>query len=284
MSGEILDNLPPLRDIIAEHDLAAKKKLGQNFLLDLNLTSRIARTAGDLTNTTVIEVGPGPGGLTRAILAAGAKKLIAVERDERCINALNSYLAPAYPGKLEIVSGDALEQDFQALAPAPRRIMSNLPYNIATPLLIGWLKNIREDTNAYDGLTLMFQKEVADRIAAKPRTKAYGRLSIMSQWLCHVRPEFNIDKRAFTPPPKIQSTVVSFTPRTEPLAPVSWKAMETVTATAFGQRRKMLRQSLKSLGLNPEDVGIKETVRAEELSVEEFGALARLLEAKLESA
>ncbi len=274
MSTEAIDNLPPLREVIAEHDLAAKKQLGQNFLLDLNLTSRIARTAGDLSNTTVIEVGPGPGGLTRAILASGAKKLIAVERDERCIQALTDYLAPAYPNQFEIIAGDALEQDFEALAPAPRRIMSNLPYNIATPLLIGWLKNIQ----AFEGLTLMFQKEVADRIVATPRTKAYGRLSIISQWLCEVRPEFNIDARAFTPPPKIQSTVVSFTPRPEPLAPASWDAMEKVTAAAFGQRRKMLRQSLKSLGIKPQEADIKETARAEELSVKDFAALARLLE------
>ena len=266
------DKLPPLREIIAEHDLAAQKKLGQNFLLDLNLTARIARTAGDLSDTTVIEVGPGPGGLTRAILAAGAKKVVAVERDPRCINALNAYLRPAYPDRLEIIDGDALKQDFEALAPAPRRIMSNLPYNIATPLLIGWLKNIQ----AYTGLTLMFQKEVADRLAAKPRTKAYGRLSIMSQWLCDVRPEFNIDARAFTPPPKVQSTVVTLTPRADPLAPASWKAMETVTAAAFGQRRKMLRQSLKSVGINPADAGLLETARAEELSVEDFAKLARL--------
>ena len=276
MSGEFIDNLPPLRDIIADHGLAAKKQLGQNFLLDLNLTSRIARTAGDLSDTTVIEVGPGPGGLTRAILAAGAKRLIAVERDDRCITALNAYLAPAYPDQFEIIAGDALEQDFTALAPAPRRIMSNLPYNIATPLLIGWLKNIQDFT----GLTLMFQKEVADRIVAKPRTKAYGRLSIMSQWLCEVRVEFNIDKRAFTPPPKIMSTVVSFTPRPQPLASASWDAMEKVTAAAFGQRRKMLRQSLKPLALNPADAGIQETARAEELSVEDFAALARLLDAR----
>jgi len=276
MAGEYIDNLPPLRDIIAEYDLAAKKQLGQNFLLDLNLTSRIARTAGDLTDTTVIEIGPGPGGLTRAILAAGVKKLIAVERDDRCIEALSAYLAPAYPDRLEIIAGDALEQDYLSLAPGPLRIMSNLPYNIATPLLIGWLKNIQ----AFTGLTLMFQKEVADRITAKPRTKAYGRLSIMCQWLCEVRPEFNIDARAFTPPPKIQSTVVTLTTRKAPLAPASWDAMEKVTANAFGQRRKMLRQSLKALKLNPEDVGIKETARAEELSVEDFAALARLLEAQ----
>ena len=250
MAKETIDNLPPLRDIIAEHDLAAKKQLGQNFLLDLNLTSRIARTAGDLSDTTVIEVGPGPGGLTRAILASGAKNLIAVERDDRCIEALNTYLAPAYPDRFQVVSGDALEQDFEALAPKPRRIMSNLPYNIATPLLIGWLKRIHADPSAFAGLTLMFQSEVADRITAKPRTKAYGRLSIMSQWLCHVRPEFNIDKRAFTPPPKIQSTVVTLTPRKTPLVSVGWDEMEKVTAAAFGQRRKMLRQSLKPLGLN----------------------------------
>ena len=270
------DNLPPLRDIIAEHDLAAKKQLGQNFLLDLNLTSRIARTAGDLSNTTVIEVGPGPGGLTRAILAAGAKQVIAVERDERCIDALEHYLVPAYPGRLKIISGDALEQDFNAIASGPKRIMSNLPYNIATPLLIGWLKNAQ----AFEGFTLMFQKEVADRITAKPRTKAYGRLSIICQWLCEVRPEFNIDARAFTPPPKVQSTVVTLTPRAEPLAPATWGAMEKVTAAAFGQRRKMLRQSLKSIGIDPNDAGIKETSRAEELSIEDFAKLARLLEAK----
>jgi 16S rRNA (adenine1518-N6/adenine1519-N6)-dimethyltransferase len=276
VAGEFIDNLPPLRDIIARHDLAAKKQLGQNFLLDLNLTARIARTAGDLRETTVIEIGPGPGGLTRAILAAGAKKLIAIERDERCITALQDYLAPSYGDRFEIISGDALKQDFEALCPPPRRIMSNLPYNIATPLLIGWLKNAR----AYTGLTLMFQKEVADRITAKPRTKAYGRLSIMSQWQCVVHPEFNIDARAFTPPPKIQSTVVTFIPRPQPLAPASWEAMEKVTAQAFGQRRKMLRQSLKVLNLNLEDVGIKETARAEELSVEDFAALARLYEAQ----
>jgi len=270
------DNLPPLREIIAQHDLAAQKQLGQNFLLDLNLTGRIARTAGDLSNTTVIEVGPGPGGLTRAILAQGAKRVIAVERDPRCILALNAYLSPAYAGQLEIIEGDALEQDFVALAPAPRRIMANLPYNIATPLLIGWLKNAQ----AFEGLTLMFQKEVADRIGAKPRTKAYGRLSIMCQWLCEVRIEFNIDKRAFTPPPKVQSTVVSLTPRPKPLAPATWNAMEKVVATAFGQRRKMLRQSLKSLGISAQDAGLKETQRAEELSVEDFAKLARLYAAK----
>lgn len=274
-----LDDLPPLRDIIRDYDLAAKKQLGQNFLLDLNLTARIARTAGNLGDTTVIEVGPGPGGLTRAILAQGAKKLIAVERDPRCIAALNAYLKPAYPDRFEVIDGDALEQDFEALGPKPRRIMSNLPYNIATPLLIGWLKAVARDPGAFEGFTLMFQKEVADRLTAKPRTKAYGRLSIMSQWLCEVRYEFNLDKRAFTPPPKIMSTVVTLTPRAQPLAEASWDAMEKVAAAAFGQRRKMLRQSLKSLGIDPNDAGLKETARAEELSVEDFAKLAKLIEA-----
>ena len=171
--ADTLDDLPPLREIINDYGLAAKKQLGQNFLLDLNLTGRIARTAGDLTNTTVIEVGPGPGGLTRAILAQGAKKLIAVERDGRCIDALNAYLAPAYPGRFEVIDGDALEQDFEALAPAPRRIMSNLPYNIATPLLIGWLKIVARDASAFEGFTLMFQKEVnneyADHLIRPPK-------------------------------------------------------------------------------------------------------------------
>ncbi|PHS79073.1 MAG: 16S rRNA (adenine(1518)-N(6)/adenine(1519)-N(6))-dimethyltransferase [Rhodospirillaceae bacterium] len=270
------DNLPPLREIIAEHGLAAQKQLGQNFLLDLNLTGRIARTAGDLSQTTVIEVGPGPGGLTRAILAEGVKHMVAVERDTRCIDALNAYLCPAYSTRLEIIEGDALKQDFASLAPAPRRIMSNLPYNIATPLLIGWLKNVQD----FEGFTLMFQKEVADRIVAKPRTKAYGRLSIMCQWLCEVRLEFNIDKRAFTPPPKVQSTVVTLTTRPKPLAPATWDSMEKVVAAAFGQRRKMLRQSLKVLKLNAAEVGLKETARAEELSVEDFAKLARLFEAQ----
>ena len=276
--ADTIDDLPPLRDIINDYGLAAKKQLGQNFLLDLNLTARIARTAGDLSGTTVIEVGPGPGGLTRAILAQGAKKLVAVERDGRCIEALNAYLKPAYPDRFDVIDGDALEQDFEALAPKPRRVMSNLPYNIATPLLIGWLKAVARDPGAFEGFTLMFQKEVADRLTAKPRTKAYGRLSIMSQWLCDVRYEFNLDKRAFTPPPKIMSTVVTLTPRAKPLAPASWNAMEKVAAAAFGQRRKMLRQSLKSLVINPTEAGLKETARAEELSIEDFAKLARLLD------
>lgn len=273
MNGDSFDGLAPLRDIVSQFDLGAMKSLGQNFLMDLNLTSRIARSAGDLSNVNVIEVGPGPGGLTRAILKAGAKRVISVERDSRCIKALG-YLKDAYGDRFQLIEGDALQTDMEKLAPAPRRIMSNLPYNIATPLLIGWLKNV----TAYQGFTLMFQKEVADRLVAVPRTKAYGRLSVMTQWLCEAKCEFNIDRKAFTPPPKVMSTVVSLTSRAQPQAPASWDNMERVVATAFGQRRKMLRQSLKPLGLDLGALGIDETRRAEELSVVEFALIARALD------
>lgn len=269
-------DLPPLRDVIARYGLETKKSLGQHFLLDLNLTGRIARAAGDLSQGTVIEVGPGPGGLTRALLAAGASRVIAVERDGRCIEALED-LSAAYPGRLKVVEGDALETDLSALGPPPRKIVANLPYNISAPLLIGWLKRIDDFT----GLTLMFQKEVAHRLAAAPGSKDYGRLSVMSQWLCEVEVLFNIDKRAFTPPPKVASSVVGLTPhassRAAPLAPTTWAAMEQVVQAAFGQRRKMLRASLKSLSLNPEDLGIDPTKRAEDLSVEQFCILAKAL-------
>ena len=272
---ETLDGLPPLREIVSEFDLAAQKSLGQNFLMDLNLTYRIARTAGDLSGINVIEIGPGPGGLTRAILKAGAKKVVSIERDSRCVRALE-YIADAYNDSFQLIEGDALEVDPATLVPKPRRIMANLPYNIATPLLIKWLKNIEE----YDGFTLMFQKEVAERLVAKPRTKAYGRLSVMTGWLCEAKVEFNIDPKAFTPPPKVVSTVVSLKPRPHPLAAASWDAMERVVAMAFGQRRKMLRQSLKPLRLDLSTLGISETSRAEELSVEDFARIARESEAK----
>ena len=270
MSSDSFDGLAPLREIVSSFDLAAQKSLGQNFLMDLNLTHRIARTAGDLSNVNVIEIGPGPGGLTRAILKCGAKKVISIERDERCIEALK-YICDKFPERFQIIHADALEQDVLKLAPQPRRIMANLPYNVATPLLIGWLKR----ANEFEGMTLMFQKEVADRLVAKTRTKSYGRLSVMTQWLCEVKCEFNIDRKAFTPPPKVVSTVVTLKPRPQPLAPASWDAMERVVATAFGQRRKMLRQSLKGLGLDLASLGINETSRAEELSVEDFANLAR---------
>jgi len=274
----ITDNLPPLRDVIAKHNLAAKKSLGQHFLLDLNLTGRVARAAGDLSNCSVIEIGPGPGGLTRALLAEGAKKVIAIERDQRPIAALNE-IANAYPGRLEIIEGDALEIDPASLCDGPRKIVANLPYNISTQLVLNWLEKITE----YDCLTLMFQKEVAERLAAQPRSKNYGRLSVLTQWLCEVRLNFNIKPTAFTPPPKVMSTVATLVPRAKPLVDVPQEKLEKVTQAAFGQRRKMLRASLKSLGVNGEELarraGIEPTKRAEELSVEDFCALVKAWDA-----
>jgi 16S rRNA (adenine1518-N6/adenine1519-N6)-dimethyltransferase len=267
-----VDELPPLREVIARFDLGARKALGQNFLLDLNLTGRIARSAGDLSGVTVIEIGPGPGGLTRALLNSDAAAVVAVERDSRCIVAL-ADLVEASEGRLRLIEGDALEVDPEAIAPAPRAIVANLPYNVATPLLIGWLKRIEQ----FRSLTLMFQREVADRLSAKPGTKAYGRLSVIAQWRADVRPLFNLPARAFTPPPKIESTVVQFTPRPAP-EPAEFSAMEAVTAAAFGQRRKMLRASLKSLGNAEaliEEAGLIPTQRAEEVPVAGFAALAR---------
>ncbi|MBL6927935.1 MAG: 16S rRNA (adenine(1518)-N(6)/adenine(1519)-N(6))-dimethyltransferase RsmA [Rhodospirillales bacterium] len=263
-------DLPPLRDVIARHNLGARHSLGQHFLFDSNLCRRIAQAGGNLTDCNVIEIGPGPGGLTRAILESGAKSVTAIEKDSRCIAALNE-LADHFPGRLNIIEGDALEIDETQLVPAPRRIIANLPYNVATPLLINWLKR----ADAFDGLTLMFQKEVADRLVAKPRTKAYGRLSIITQWMCDIRFGFNIDRRAFTPPPKVTSAVVLLTPHAPAPADATFAAMETVTAAAFGQRRKMLRSSLKSLGLDPAAADIPPTARAEELTVPQFCALAR---------
>lgn len=260
--------------MIARHGLAARKSLGQHFLLDLNLTGRIARAAGDLSLGTVIEVGPGPGGLTRSLLDAGAGKVVAIERDERCLAAL-AEVSAAYPGRLDVIAGNALDIAAHEIGEAPRRVCANLPYNIATPLLLAWL----EHAAAFASLTLMFQKEVADRLLASPRTAAYGRLSVAAQWRAQVRRLFDIDRRAFTPPPKVVSTVVELLPRTAPLAPADPKTLEQVTAAAFGQRRKMLRQSLRSLGMDAPGLlaaaGIEPTRRAEELSIEEFCALAR---------
>lgn len=264
--------LPPLREIIDAAGLDARKSLGQHFLLDLNLTSRIARYVPHLDKGTTIEVGPGPGGLTRALLMAGATKLVAVERDSRAVAALAS-LVEAAEGRLELVDGDAMQFDYAAF-PAPRRIVSNLPYNIGTPLLIGWIEHIE----LFQSLTLMFQKEVAERLFAEPRTSQYGRLSIMTQWRCQVSRVLDLPARAFTPPPKVDSTVVQLFPHHE--APtVDWRAMEVVVAAAFSQRRKMLRGSLKSLG-NAEELlaaaHIEPTARAEELSVADFVRLATL--------
>ncbi|HUB97294.1 MAG TPA: 16S rRNA (adenine(1518)-N(6)/adenine(1519)-N(6))-dimethyltransferase RsmA [Stellaceae bacterium] len=264
--------LPPLRDVIRRHGLGARKSLGQNFLLDLNLTRRIARAAAPLDDADVIEVGPGPGGLTRALLIEGARRVIAVERDERCIAALQE-LAAAFPGRLEIVSGDALAIDVAALARPPRAIVANLPYNIATPLLIAWLRRIGQ----YRRLTLMFQKEVALRLTAAAGTGDYGRLSVLTQFLCEVTPAFDVAPTAFVPPPKVTSRVVNFVPLAAPRGACRIEDLERVTAAAFGQRRKMLRQSLKALGDADAlltETGIDPTARAETLSVEAFAALA----------
>lgn len=272
-------DLPPLRDVISRHGLAARRKLGQNFLLDLNLTGRIARAAGPLTDVTVIEIGPGPGGLTRALLETDARQIIALERDRRCIAALDE-LATAYSGRLQIVEGDALETDLTFLAEpgATLKIVANLPYNIATPLLIKWLRQIDD----FAGMTLMFQKEVAQRLAAAPGSKSYGRLSIIAGWLCGIEAMFDISPQAFVPPPKVTSTVVALTPRAQPLAPARMEVLERVTAAAFGQRRKMLRSSLKSISDDPAALligcGIDPTARAEELDITAFCALARAID------
>jgi len=220
----------------------------------------------------VVEVGPGPGGLTRALLETDAASVVAVERDARAVNALGG-LSLVYGERLRIVEGDALALDLRELAEQPRRVVANLPYNVSIPLLLGWLRQAGD----WDGFTLMFQREVAGRLGAKPGTKSYGRLSVITQWLCDVRRDFNVDKRAFTPPPKVMSTVVTLTPRPRPLAEASWGALERVTQAAFGQRRKMLRSSLKPIGLDPGGLGLDPTARAEELTVEEFCALARAL-------
>jgi 16S rRNA (adenine1518-N6/adenine1519-N6)-dimethyltransferase len=269
--------LPPLREVIARHGIVARKRLGQNFLLDLNLTGRIARAAGRLDQATVIEIGPGPGGLTRALLASGARRVVAIERDRRCLAALGE-LAAACPGRLDVIAGDALELDPAMFSEKPRKIVANLPYNIATPLLLGWLGRVEE----YESLTLMLQREVAERLIALPRSKSYGRLSVLVQWLAEARILFDVPARAFMPPPRVTSSVVAILPRDEPLSPARRPMLERITASAFGQRRKMLRTSLKPLGLAVdrllERAGVPPTARAEELSVAEFCALARALE------
>lgn len=264
--------LPPLRDIIRIHGLGARKSLGQHFLLDGNLTDRIARAAGPLGDKHVIEIGPGPGGLTRSLLAQTPMSLHAIERDARCIDALTDLVA-AYGSIFKIVEADALKVRFADLAPAPYVVVSNLPYNIGTALLIKWLA----DLDGIERMVLMFQREVAERIAAPPGAPGYGRLAVITQWLCNVRILFNVDPRAFTPPPKVMSTVIEITPRAAPLAMAEMPKLERITQAAFGQRRKMLRGSLKSVGIRPEDAGIDPEKRAEQLTIEEFCALARLL-------
>jgi len=274
-----IDTLPPLREVIAAHGLDARKSLGQNFLLDLNLTSRIARTAGDLENFTVLEVGPGPGGLTRALLAAGAGHVIAIEKDRRCLPALEE-IAAHYPGRLTIVEGDALELDAAELTQGkPTKIVANLPYNVGTQLLLNWMTTPSWPP-FWTSLTLLFQKEVGERIVAKPGSKAYGRLGVLAGWRCKSGLMFDIGPQAFTPPPKVTSAVVHLTPNSDPFD-CDMSALARVTAAAFGQRRKMLRASLKTLGVPSEPLleaaGITPTARAEEIDVEGFVALANAL-------
>lgn len=278
-AGSDISNLPPLREIIREHELRAEKSLGQNFLLDLNLTGKIARAAKSLEGKCVFEIGPGPGGLTRAILESGAEKLIAIEYDPRAIGALQS-LKDAAKGRLEIVQADALHADLPTLAAQfgqkpPYVIVANLPYNIATPLLTGWLEQIHADPALYSEMILMFQKEVAQRIVAKPSTKAYGRLSILAQWLCEAKLAFDVPAAAFTPPPKVTSSIVRLVPGIRMEADFS--VMEKVTAAAFGQRRKMIRGSLKDYLPYFEACGLRPDARAEELSMDDFAHLAALV-------
>ena len=274
------DGLPPLREVIRRHGLAAKRSLGQNFLLDLNLTGRIARAAGPLDGATVLEIGPGPGGLTRALLAAGARKVIAIERDDRAIAALNE-IAERYPGRIEVVAGDALKFDTKPLlGRGPVRVVANLPYNIATALLVTWL-TAEPWPPWYDRLVLMFQREVAERIVAAPGGKQYGRLSVLAGWRTQAKILFDINPSAFVPQPKVTSSVVELRPREKPLA-CDRARLERVTEAAFGQRRKMLRQSLRTLGADPLPLlaaaGIAPTARAEEIPVAGFVALARAWE------
>ncbi len=270
-----IDNLPPLRDVIRTHDLSARKSLGQNFLLDLNLTARIARVAGPLEGVTVLEIGPGPGGLTRALLALGAKHVIAVERDERALNALGE-IAAHVPGRLTVIAGDAMTFDPRPhLTEGPARIVANLPYNIATPLLTGWL-GVEPWPPWYDMMVLMFQREVAERIVATKDDDAYGRLAILTGWRAEAKIMFDVPPSAFVPPPKVTSSVVRIVPRAAPL-PCDRATLERVTQAAFGQRRKMLRQSLKSLGVDASTLaqaaGLDPTQRAETVPVEGFVAL-----------
>jgi len=271
--------LPELRDVIARHGLAARKSLGQHFLLDPGVCARIAAIAGPLDGRQVLEVGPGPGGLTRALLDSPAARVVAVELDRRAIAAL-AELSDSYPGRLQVVEGDAMKARTEELLPeGPRRVVANLPYNVGTPLLVGWIKQAA----LFESLTLMFQQEVAERICAAPDTDAYGRLSVLAQWRCECRMAMRLPPGAFTPPPKVWSAVVQLTPRPEAPEPALLAAMERLTAAAFGQRRKMLRSSLKALGDSDallEQGGIVATRRAETLSVAEFDTLARLLAAR----
>ena len=275
-----IDDLPPLREVIRRHDLKPRKSLGQNFLHDLNLTARIARGGGSLDGVTVVEIGPGPGGLTRALLAEGARRVIAIERDDRALAAL-AEIAAHYPDRLSVIAGDALEVDVRPqldkFPSGPVRVVANLPYNVATALLVRWL-SVEPWPPWYDALVLMFQREVAERIVAAPGSKSFGRLGVLTGWRAEAKILFDVSAAAFVPPPKVTSSVVRLVPRADPL-PCDRATLERVTEAAFGQRRKMLRQSLKSLGTEPRTLlaaaGIAETARAEDIPVAGFVALAR---------
>jgi 16S rRNA (adenine1518-N6/adenine1519-N6)-dimethyltransferase len=276
----MIDDLPPLRDVIAKYGLSAKKSLGQNFILDLNLTARIARAAGPLVDRTIVEIGPGPGGLTRALLAEGAKHVIAIERDARCLPAL-ADIAARYPGRLEVIEGDATEIDVSSKLVGPAAIAANLPYAVGTLLLVGWL-TAESWPPWYERMTLMFQKEVAERLVAAPGSKAYGRLSVLTQWRAEAKLLFTLPPSAFTPAPKVESAIVQIVPRPAPAHAPTVETLGKVTAAAFGQRRKMLRASLKQLTPFPElllaKADINPTDRAEALTVEQFVTLAQAYE------
>ena len=274
-----MEKLPPLKDVISKHKLSAKKSLGQNFLLDLNLTSRIARYAGNLEQSDVLEIGPGPGGLTRSLLNEGARKVIAIEKDTRCIAALEE-VQTRFAGKLKIVQGDALSTEVRQYLTHPVQIIANLPYNIGTELLVRWL-NSTTWPSFWQSMTLMFQKEVANRIVASPGSKAYGRLSVMAQWRCNTKIAFNIPATAFTPPPKVESSIVHFEALKEPRFPAEVNKLEFVVSKAFNQRRKMLRGALKGHFKNVEEgllaIGVVPTKRAENVTIQEFCLMAQIL-------
>jgi 16S rRNA (adenine1518-N6/adenine1519-N6)-dimethyltransferase len=277
----VIDNLPPLRDVIATHELAAKKSLGQNFLLDLNLTAKIARLAGDVSQADVLEIGPGPGGLTRGLLSEGARRVLAIEKDPRCMPAL-AEIADAYPGRLQVINGDALDVNPLEHLTKPIKIAANLPYNVGTELLVRWLTP-PEWPPFWDSLTLMFQREVAQRIVANPGSKAYGRLALLAQWRSDPKIMMELPPEAFSPPPKVNSAVVHLTALPVPRYPANPGTLNKVVAAAFNQRRKMLRSALKSVSPDIEDhlvaAGIKPTERAEQVDLEAFCALARVLDA-----
>ena len=274
-----MEKLPPLKDVISRHQLRAKKSLGQNFLLDLNLTSKIARYAGNLDQFDILEIGPGPGGLTRSLLNEGARKVVAIEKDSRCIEALEEIQA-TFPGRLKLLQGDALSTNASEHLADPVRIIANLPYNIGTELLVRWLTS-KTWPSFWQSMTLMFQKEVANRIVASPGSKGYGRLSVMSQWRCDTKIAFNVPASAFTPPPKVESTVVHFEALKEPKFPAEVEVLEFVVSKAFNQRRKMLRGALKGYFQNVEEgllsIGVLPTKRAEDITVQEYCAMSQIL-------